>query len=179
MRQAACRDVIKGCRTYRGTSLIRNRQPVGTLGFGCDECASDHYHPGGEESSECPARSAAPHGSVAITDCVCKVPPHHSSRPPCPSRPKTTKGPMWGYPRLVLGALGSFLEPFCGHVLPRVDRLCSKLTFEIPPRRALHGKTDPPGRVLFDAHRSGARRAHARIQLRLHAAPAREPVLDF
>ena len=50
---------------------------------------------------------------------------------------ETTKGPMWGYPRLVLGALGSFLEPFCGHVLPKVEKLCSKLTFEIPPRRAL------------------------------------------
>ena len=49
----------------------------------------------------------------------------------------STKGPMWGYPRLVLGALGSFLEPFCGHVLPKVDKICSKLTFEIPPRRAL------------------------------------------
>ena len=36
-----------------------------------------------------------------------------------------TKGPMWGYPRLVLGALGSFLEPFCGHVLLKVDKLCS------------------------------------------------------
>ena len=34
---------------------------------------------------------------------------------------------------LVLGALGSFLGPFCGHVLPKVDKLCSTLTFEIPP----------------------------------------------
>ena len=51
----------------------------------------------------------------------------------------STKGPMWGYPRLVLGALGSFLEPFCGHVLPKVDKLCLKLTFEIPPQRALRG----------------------------------------
>ena len=50
-----------------------------------------------------------------------------------------TKGRMWGYPRLVLGALGSLLEPFCGHLLPKVDRLCSKLTFEIPLRRALRG----------------------------------------
>jgi len=50
-----------------------------------------------------------------------------------------TKGPRWGYPRLVLGALGSFLEPFDGGVLPKVDKLCLKLTFEIPPRRALRG----------------------------------------
>ena len=63
---------------------------------------------------------------------------------PCAWQP--TKGPMWGYPRLVLGALGSFLEPFCGNVLPKVDKLCSKLTFEIPPRRALRGSrfASPP-----------------------------------
>jgi hypothetical protein len=53
--------------------------------------------------------------------CACQ-PPHR-----VPS-----KGPMWGYPRLVVGALGSLLEPFCGHVLPKVDKLCSKLTFEYP-----------------------------------------------
>jgi hypothetical protein len=56
---------------------------------------------------------------------------------------------MWGYPRLVLGALGSFLEPFCGHVLPKVDKICSKLTFEIPPRIALRGyeQRTPPAVV--------------------------------
>ena len=59
--------------------------------------------------------------------------------PPPPPPQVSTKGPMWWYPRLVLGALGSFLEPFCGHLLPKVDRLCSKLTFEIPPQRALRG----------------------------------------
>ena len=52
---------------------------------------------------------------------------------------QTTKGPMWGHPMPVLGALGSFLEPFCGHLSPKLDMLCSKLTFEIPPRRALRG----------------------------------------
>ena len=60
---------------------------------------------------------------------------------------RSTKGPMWWYPRLVLGALGSFLEPFCGHVLPKVDKLSSKLTFEIPPRRALGGSTAVQTRV--------------------------------
>jgi len=56
-----------------------------------------------------------------------------------PEVQKTTKGPMWGHPRPVLGAVDPFLEPFCGHLLLKVDRLCSKLTFEIPPRRALRG----------------------------------------
>ena len=46
---------------------------------------------------------------------------------------------MWGYPVFVLGAISSFLEPFCGHLSPKLDKLCSKLTFEIPPRRALRG----------------------------------------
>ena len=51
----------------------------------------------------------------------------------------TTKCPSWGYQRLVLGAIGLFLESFCGHALPKVDKFCSKSTFEIPPRRALRG----------------------------------------
>ena len=33
---------------------------------------------------------------------------------------------------LVLGALCSFLEPFCGHSSPKLDKLCTRLTFEIP-----------------------------------------------
>ena len=60
-----------------------------------------------------------------------------------PPRLSATKGPMWGHSRFVLGAIGSFLEPFCGHLLPKVDKLCSKLTFEIPPRRALRGQAAP------------------------------------
>ena len=35
----------------------------------------------------------------------------------------STEGPSWGHPMLVLGALGSFLEPFCGHLLPKVDKV--------------------------------------------------------
>ena len=57
--------------------------------------------------------------------------------------PLPIRGPSWGHPMLVLGALGSFLEPFCGQTLPKVDKLCSKLTFEIPPRRALGGTPTP------------------------------------
>ena len=51
----------------------------------------------------------------------------------------STEDPMWGYPVFVLGAISSFLEPFCGHLSPKLDKLCSRLTFEIPPRRALRG----------------------------------------
>jgi hypothetical protein len=34
---------------------------------------------------------------------------------------------MWGYPRLVLGALGSFLEPFCGYLSPKIDKVYEKM----------------------------------------------------
>ena len=50
-----------------------------------------------------------------------------------------TKGPMWGYPRCGLGAVGAVLEPFCGHLSPKLDQVSCKLTFEIPPRRTLGG----------------------------------------
>ena len=35
----------------------------------------------------------------------------------------STKGRMWGYPRFVLGAIGSFLEPFYGHLSPKIDKV--------------------------------------------------------
>ena len=34
----------------------------------------------------------------------------------------TTKGPMWGYPRGRFWDLGTVLEPFCGKLLPQVDK---------------------------------------------------------
>ena len=43
-----------------------------------------------------------------------------------------TKDPMWGYPRCGLGAVGAVLEPFCGHLSPKNDKVSSKLTFEYP-----------------------------------------------
>ena len=33
---------------------------------------------------------------------------------------------------LVLGALGSFLEPFCGHLLPKGDNISEKLILTYP-----------------------------------------------
>ena len=29
----------------------------------------------------------------------------------------------WGYPKLVLGAVCSFLEPFCGRLSPKIDKV--------------------------------------------------------
>ena len=37
--------------------------------------------------------------------------------------PLPTKGPMWGYPRCGLGAVGAVLEPFCGHLSPKLDKV--------------------------------------------------------
>ena len=39
---------------------------------------------------------------------------------------------MWGYPRFVLGAIGSFLEPFCGHLSPKIDKVSVELTLRYP-----------------------------------------------
>ena len=35
---------------------------------------------------------------------------------------------MWGHPMPVLGALSPFLEPFCGHVSPKLDKVSEELT---------------------------------------------------
>ena len=44
-----------------------------------------------------------------------------------------------GIPGVVLGAIRPFLDPFYGHLSPKIDKVSWKLTFEIPPRRALCG----------------------------------------
>ena len=44
-----------------------------------------------------------------------------------------------GIPDPYLEPLTRSLSHFGGHLLPKVDRLSSKLTFEIHPRRALRG----------------------------------------
>ena len=50
---------------------------------------------------------------------------------------------MWGHSRFVLGAIGSFLEPFRRRLSPNIDNVSEKNDFEIPPRRALGGKGMP------------------------------------
>ena len=35
----------------------------------------------------------------------------------------TTQGPSRGHPRVVLETIGSFLEPFCGHISPNIDKV--------------------------------------------------------
>ena len=43
-----------------------------------------------------------------------------------------TKGPMWGYPVPVLGAISPFLEPFRGRLSPNIDNVSEKLTLGYP-----------------------------------------------
>ena len=40
--------------------------------------------------------------------------------------------PSWGHLNVVLGAILSFLEPFCGHLSPEIDKVSERLTFEYP-----------------------------------------------
>ena len=61
----------------------------------------------------------------------------------------TTKGPMWGYPVFVLGAVCSFLEPFCGHLSPNIDNVSEKLTLRYPHK----GPWVAAGRVEADGTR--------------------------
>ena len=35
---------------------------------------------------------------------------------------------MWGYPVFVLGAISSFLEPFRGHLSPKIDKVSEEMT---------------------------------------------------
>ena len=44
----------------------------------------------------------------------------------------TTRGPSWGHHSVVLGAIMSFLEPFCGYLSPKIEKVSLKLTFEYP-----------------------------------------------
>ena len=36
---------------------------------------------------------------------------------------EATEGPLWGHPRCGLGAVGAVLEPFCGHLSPKIDKV--------------------------------------------------------
>ena len=46
----------------------------------------------------------------------------------------STEGPSWGYSKVVLGAIRSFLEPFCGHLSPKIDKVSNELTLRYPPK---------------------------------------------
>ena len=45
---------------------------------------------------------------------------------------RTTEGPSWGHSKVVLGAIGSFLEPFYGHLSPKIDKVSEELTLKYP-----------------------------------------------
>ena len=43
-----------------------------------------------------------------------------------------TEGPSWGHSKVVLGAISSFLEPFCRHLSPKIDKVSEELTLRYP-----------------------------------------------
>ena len=43
-----------------------------------------------------------------------------------------TRGPSWGHSSVVLGTTVSFLEPFRGHLSPKIDKVSEKLTLRYP-----------------------------------------------
>ena len=47
--------------------------------------------------------------------------------------PLPTRGPSWVHPTVVLGTIRSFLEPFCGHFLPKIDKVSEETTLRHPP----------------------------------------------
>ena len=89
---------------------------------------------------------------------------------------RATEGPVWGYHVLVLGAISSFLEPFRGQLSPKVDKVSEKLTFEIPPRRALGGCPTwrpvsmlvRPGKSMYSLQEAGACSSVGRTLVRAH-----------
>jgi hypothetical protein len=46
-----------------------------------------------------------------------------SSQPAVWGCDDTTEGPLWGHPMPVLGALSPLLEPFYGHLSPKIDKV--------------------------------------------------------
>ena len=46
-----------------------------------------------------------------------------------------TRGPSWGHSRFVLGAIGSFFQPLCGHLSSKKnDKVSEKLTLRYPTK---------------------------------------------
>ena len=81
----------------------------------------------------------ASHLAARVQELLPLPPSLHLPRQPGESSPVTTEGSSWGHPRCGLGAIGAVLEPFCGHLSPKIDKVSCKSTFEIPPRRTLGG----------------------------------------
>ena len=67
----------------------------------------------------------------------------------------TTKGPMWGHPVPVLGAISPFLEPFCGRLSPNIDNVSEKLTLRYPHEGPWVELDDSQGNVYLAAHLGG------------------------
>ena len=112
-------------------------------------------------------KCGAPRQITGAIARICWV--HYRASFPAPS---ATKGPMWGHPMLVLGALCSFLEPFCGHLSPKIDKVCEELTLRYPHE----GPWVAPGyvRAFFRDGALGFEHERAIVQY-FHRNPAPPP----
>jgi len=115
---------------YRGTSLIRNRHPLrphsrtvpgaqggvaGSYARGTPVLRTRDPKPRPETPTPNPRRRWRRVGGPR------QVGEGFLPRPDPGLGP--TEGPMWGHPMPVLGALSPFLEPFCGHLSPKLDKV--------------------------------------------------------
>jgi len=97
----------------------------------CATSWRSRWQQGGTSSTSTPAISSPNAGPAQTRN-------HNPSRntplgPSCPTLPLLpTKGPMWGYPRPVLGAVDPLLEPFLGHLSPNIDNVSEKMTLRYP-----------------------------------------------
>jgi len=64
-----------------------------------------------------------------------------SNESPQSTVPRSTEGPSWRHPVLVLGAVSSFLEPFCGELLSNVDKPVDNRLFKYPHEGPCEGIT--------------------------------------
>jgi hypothetical protein len=59
----------------------------------------------------------------------------------------STEGPLRGHSKVVLGAIRSLLEPFCGHLSPKIDKVSEELTLRYPHEEPCVGPYSADGLV--------------------------------
>ena len=76
----------------------------------------------------------------------------------------STRGPSWGHPMVVLGTIRSFLEPFCGHLSPKNDKVSEELTLR-------YSHEGPCVGAILRAESTSLQPSHTRITTSFYAHP--------
>ena len=84
-----------------------------------------------------------------------------------------TRGPSWGHPMVALGTIRSLLEPFCGHLSPKIDKVSEELTLSYPHEGP---RVVPPAAAR--EHGQRARRAPVPVELHGEEEEQAEPRLE-